>query len=69
MTVEDNYDIVDDNSYLIHSNSITNIDLGSQGQQSLHLCDECGFILCICEYILGFNAETGFWIVDDQGEL
>jgi hypothetical protein len=69
MTAEDNYNKVSDKSLLRYNNPITNINPDSQEQQSSYLCDECGFEPCICKYILGLDAETGFWIVDDRGEL
>jgi hypothetical protein len=69
MTAEDNYNKVSDKSLLRHNNHITNINPDSQEQESSYLCDECGFETCICEYILGPDVETGFWIVDDGGEL
>ena len=69
MTAEDNINKVGDKSLLCHSNPIANINPASQEQQSSYLCDECRFAPCICEYILGFDTETGFWIVDDRGEL
>jgi predicted RNA-binding Zn-ribbon protein involved in translation (DUF1610 family) len=68
MTVKDNYTKVSNKSLLCNNNPITNINPASKQQRS-YLCDECGFSPCICEYIVGLDAETGFWVVDDWGEL
>jgi hypothetical protein len=69
MTAEDNYNKVSDMSLLHHNSPITNINLDCQEQESSYLCDECGFAPCICEYIVRLDAETGFRIVDNGGEL
>jgi hypothetical protein len=36
---------------------------------NVQCCQVCGFELCFCKYIVGVDPETGYWIVDDQGEL
>jgi hypothetical protein len=36
---------------------------------NVQCCQDCGFEFCICKYIVGLDAETGYCIVDDQGEL
>jgi len=36
---------------------------------NVQCCQVCGFEFCFCKYIVGLDAETGYWIVDDQGEL
>jgi hypothetical protein len=29
----------------------------------------CGFEFRFCKYMVGLDPETGYWILDDQGEL
>jgi hypothetical protein len=62
MTAKDNYHKVSDKSLVLENRFANNI-----GRP--YLCNECGFEPCICEYIIGIDAETGYWIVDDWGEL
>ena len=62
MTAEDNYNKVSDKYLVLHKESTNNTERP-------YLCDECWFEPCICEYIIGLDAETGYWIVDDRGEL
>jgi hypothetical protein len=35
----------------------------------LQCCQVCGFEGCLCKYIVGLDVETGYWIVDYEGEL
>jgi hypothetical protein len=71
VTANNNCNGVTDKHLVGHRNSVNNInsDLQAQEQQCSYLCDQCGFIPCICKYILELDAETGLWIVDDLGEL
>jgi hypothetical protein len=36
---------------------------------NLQCCQVCGFELCFCKDIVGLNAESRYWIIDDRDEL